>query len=34
MTLADFGTKSVRRNALIANLLLRIDFIKNRDSDY
>ncbi len=28
MTLADLGTKSVRRNALIADLLHRIDFIE------
>jgi ATP-dependent DNA helicase RecG len=28
MTLADLGTKSVRRNTLIANLLHRIDFIE------
>jgi len=28
MTLADLGTKSVRRNALVADLLHRIDFIE------
>ncbi len=28
LTLADFGTKSARRNALIADLLHRIDFIE------
>jgi ATP-dependent DNA helicase RecG len=28
MTLADLGTKSVRRNALIADLLHRIDFVE------
>jgi len=29
MTLADLGRKSIRRNALIADLLHRIAFIEN-----